>query len=105
MEFVRSLGADPLCMVTELPLFLIAPTGDAPGPNAPGSNAPGHPATYLACREALAELALERAPALATALADVRATYGLAPLPLREAIRLQLLVIHQGIMTAEKRFQ
>jgi len=110
MEFVRSLGGDPLCMVTELPLFLIAPTADTPGTDTPGTDTPGtdtpgHPATYLACHEALAELALERAPAPATTLDDVRATYGLAPLPLREAIRLQLLAIHQGITTTEKRFQ
>jgi len=105
MEFVRSLGGDPLCMVTELPLFLIAPTADAPGTDTPGTDTPGHPATYLACREALAELALERTAATAAALDEVRSTYGLAPLPLREAIRLQLLVIQEGITNTEKRFQ
>lgn len=100
MEFVRSLGGDPLCLVTELPLFRITPTTDTSG-----TDAPGRPATYLACRQALAELALASSADSDGALEEVRARFGLAPLPLREAIRLQLLVIMHGITTAQKRFR
>lgn len=100
MEFVRSLGGDPLCMVTELPLFLMRPTAEASG-----SDTPGHPATYLACREALAQHAAAPSGASGDALDRVRSAYGLAPFPLRDAVHLQLRVIQQGVTTAQKRFQ
>lgn len=41
MEFVRSLGGDPLCLVTEIPLFVVA----NPDPQ------PGHPAAFLALKK------------------------------------------------------
>jgi hypothetical protein len=54
MEFVRSLGGDPLCMVTELPLFEL--TGGLE------DHQPGVPSTYLKFKEMLSEarLRLER---------------------------------------------
>jgi len=49
MEFIRSLGNDPLCLVTELPLFLIRSKKDI-------KSRPGVPAHYLAFKEKLPEI-------------------------------------------------
>jgi hypothetical protein len=62
MELVRSLGGDPLCLVTEIPLFLV------PNPDPQ----PGHPGAFLALKERWGEpgaLAGTRAVPLATAMA------------------------------------
>ena len=90
MEFVRSLGGDPLCLVTELPLFLIEATE---------ASRPGHPAAYLALRDRLpkVQLHLERGePAPAR---DLLAPFGVRPLPLETAMRLQLTVLEQGLQS------
>lgn len=49
MDFVRSLGGDPLCLVTELPLFLVRRTLPS---------APGVPVSYLMLKSRLAEARL-----------------------------------------------
>ncbi len=79
MEFVRSLGGDPLCYVTELPLFLVDEAPDAPV---------GVPLRYLALKAALPamRLRLGRGRPIDE---DVR-RYGLRPVPLRAALRVQL---------------
>jgi len=41
MEYVRSLGGDPLCLVTEIPLFVV------PNPDPQ----PGHPGAFFAVKE------------------------------------------------------
>ncbi len=51
MEFIQSLGGDPLCMVTELPLFLVR------GPLE--ENQPGVPRNYLAFKEGLEMMELD----------------------------------------------
>ncbi len=88
MEHVRSLGGDPLCLVTELPLFVIE--GDAEAP-ADAEAPPGVPARYLAFRERLG--AGDEAAALA-------GRFGLRPLPLDAALRLQLHVLELGLEAA-----
>ncbi|MDX1546774.1 MAG: M14 family zinc carboxypeptidase [Rhodothermales bacterium] len=86
MEFVRSLGGDPLCLVTELPLFVI--------PSAT-NRAPGVPANYLAFKERLAELRLR------TGFGDdpVEGLQRFAPTPLalRTAMEIQLRTIAYGL--------
>ncbi len=49
MEYIRSLGNDPLCLVTELPLFLVRSKKDI-------ESRPGVPAHYLAFKEKLPEI-------------------------------------------------
>jgi hypothetical protein len=84
MEFVRSLGGDPLCLVTELPLFLID-----------GPREPMRPTAYLAFKDSLPEirLALERGESIA----PWKERFGLHPLPLETAVRLQRTAIELGI--------
>jgi len=59
MEFVRSLGGDPLSVVTELPLFLVE-----------GAREPETPTAYLAFRELLPEIRAHLAAAAAPLDAD-----------------------------------
>jgi hypothetical protein len=91
MEFVRRLGGDPLCLVTELPLFVLR--GEV------ASAEPGQPATYLRFKEDLPRWRsmLERGRA-----EEVRAEvarYRVEPLPLPTAAGLQLRLIDLAIET------
>ena len=82
MEFVRSLGGDPLCLVTELPLFVV--------PNK--SPRPGVPTAYLAL--------MERLPALAMKVRmgeSVHEKLDIRPLDLDKAVRLQLRALDLGL--------
>ena len=65
MEFVRTLGGDPLCLVTEMPLFLIAQ---------PDPAEPGHPAAYLAFKEVLPQLRLRAARGRVIPTCSLRST-------------------------------
>ena len=81
MEFVRSLGGDPLCLVTELPLFVV------PNP----SPRPGVPNAYLAL--------MERLPAIAMKVRmgePVDEDLAVRPLDLKTAVNLQLRAIDLG---------
>lgn len=92
MEFAIGLGGAPLVMVTELPLWLI----DAPEI----TDAPGEPRRYFAFGEALdrATAALARgAPDQAMAAID---RFTLRPLPIAQAMRLQLTAIGLGLDAA-----
>jgi hypothetical protein len=86
MEFVRSLGGDPLSVVTELPLFVIE-----------GQAEPGIPTSYLEFRARLPEvrLALARGEDVA---AEVK-RFGLNPLPISEASALQLTALNLSLQT------
>ncbi len=79
MEFVRALGGDPLCLVTELPLFVVE--ADAPSP-------PGVPEAYLA---------LKAARARGESVDALQEHFGLRPLPLCTAMRLQLQALALGL--------
>jgi hypothetical protein len=70
MEYVRRLGGDPLCLVTELPLFVVK----NPDPQ------PGLPTAYLALRDG----------------ADP-ADFEIAPLDLGAAMRLQLRTLELAL--------
>lgn len=92
MEYVRSLGGDPLCMVTELPLFVVRSrrAGEPPSP-------PGVPGVYLGFRRAVnkAREALGQDD-LAGVLAAVEG-YELTPLDIATAAKLQLTAIELGL--------
>lgn len=84
MDYVRSLGGDPLCLVTELPLFVVRKDPHAPA---------GEPTAYLQFKDALAPLQRAQSDD-ADAL---REQYGLEAVPLRVAMKMQLAVIEQGL--------
>ncbi len=88
MEFVRTLGGNPLCLVTELPLFVV----DRHEPHEAG-----HPAAYLAFQKRLPELRLHAARN--EDLSDAEASFGLQPLSLAVAMRLQLGALALGLKT------
>lgn len=90
MEFARRFGGDPLCLVTELPLFVIDPRTP---------HEPGHPANYLALRARLPGLREQARQGDEGAIASAAEAFGLRPLPLRTAQRLQLRTIHLGLET------
>jgi len=87
MEFVKSLGGDPLCLVTELPLFLITKVGK--------SEPAGDPQTYLKLK---AHLSAARRTAMANQSIDwFIERYGLRAIPAADSIRFQLGVIEIGL--------
>ena len=88
MEQVRTLGGDPLCLVTELPLFLVEADPQSP---------PGTPRAYLAVKDRLAEVKLLPEAAQPAAIAGLAETFGLRPLPLRTAMRLQVEALALGL--------
>lgn len=91
MEYVRTLGGDPLCLVTELPLFDIRGKMDG--------TAPGVPAAYLAWKALLPELQLKLAAG--ESIAESIAPFKVQPLDLAHAIRFQLHVIQLGLEAVE----
>ncbi len=92
MEFVRSLGGDPLCLVTEFPLYVIEHRSPEAGP--------GHPAAYLELKDRLAGLTskVRRGESIAPVLEE----YGVRPLQLEEAMTLQLKTIEHGLAAAAR---
>jgi len=85
MEFVMGLGGDPLCLVTELPLFLVKNEDPTPG----------RPDEYLALRERLPEVKarLDRGDEVDELLGP----FDLRPVPLETAMRLQLRALELGL--------
>ena len=81
MEFVRSLGGDPLTLVSEMPLFLL-PRHHFQGPG-------------LVRPEAVFEL-LHLAGDV-PALAEAAARHGVRPMPIRDQMALQLAFLDEGL--------
>ncbi len=86
MEYVRSLGGDPLCLVSELPLFIVDGEAD-----------PGYPTGYLEFRSEWPEirLALQKG----CRVTDRLEKYGLNPLPIADGVSLQLRALELGLET------
>lgn len=87
MEFVMGLGGDPLCLVTELPLFVIynhEPT-------------PGVPERYLALKSQFVEA--KQRLAQGQPIDDLIAPFDMEPLPLPTAMQLQLHALELGLRT------
>ena len=80
MEFISSLGGDPLCMVSEIPLFLL------------GSETPNlaHPAYFRFKQELDAAVKENQLESLIT-------QYNVKPIPLEQQVRLQLAMILLGL--------
>ncbi|MEM9291726.1 MAG: M14 family zinc carboxypeptidase [Acidobacteriota bacterium] len=94
MEFVRSLGGDPLTLVSEMPLFLIpeAPEGEPPN----DSEAPPLPSGGTDARLAFfhwAEGFAEDPEGLRQRTAD----HGWRALALKDQMRLQLELLNEGL--------
>jgi len=89
MEFVRGLGGDPLCLVTELPLWIITNLTEPPEPR--------RPTTYLKFREQSSKwrMRLERGEDTRD---EVR-RFGLKPLDVATAVRLQTRALELGLET------
>lgn len=88
MEFVRSLGGDPLTLVSEMPLFLLAGVGETVEPT--------DPAAERFRNRTLPDIqraAQEKSPDLESLLK----TAGLTPMPIEEQMRLQLLFLEAGL--------
>lgn len=87
MEFVRTLGGDPLSIVTELPLFTVD-----------GEALPEVPTAYLAFKELLPEIRLGLAKG--RDVYDLWQPFGLHHVPVEIAVELQLEAILWAIRTA-----
>lgn len=85
MEFVSSLGGDPLSIVTELPLFVVRNEDPIPG----------RPDKYLELRQQLPEVRARLARD--ESVEDLLSPFDLRPLPLDTAMRLQFRVLELGM--------
>ncbi len=87
MEYVRNLGGNPLCLVTELPLFIIG----RQSPKKP----PGIPVDYLDFRNQIPEL--QRRLSNEESIGNIISEFKIQPFDLQTAIRFQLFVIQLGL--------
>ena len=87
MDFVRSLGGDPLCLVTELPLFLIGREEASP---------PGRPEAYLRFRRRLVP---PRAAGDIEKMWQLMEDYNVRSVTLESAVRMQLQILEAGLET------
>jgi len=87
MEYVQTLGGNPLCLVTELPMFVIGRKAE----NQP----PGVPVAYLKFRERLPKLRLKASAG--ESLANAIREFQIQPLNLDTAVRFQLYTIQLGL--------
>jgi hypothetical protein len=86
MELVRSLGGDPLTVVSEMPLFLLAPEGEGGPPFVPGT-AGGHDLKRWLGRQ-VAEVGGDP---------DRLAARGVRPMPISDQMRLQIALIDRAL--------
>lgn len=87
MEFVRKLGGDPLCVVTEMPLFLLCQEVE--------DHKPGVPQVYLDFRAVLPELRLRLQRD--GQVDDLLAPFRISPLSPDVQMQLQLLAIDRAL--------
>lgn len=89
MEFVRKLGGDPLCLVTELPLFII-------GKEIKTRRA-GVPVAYLAFKDKIPELRAKLTKG--ESIGDTLEDFGIRPSNLNLVLKIQLFAIQLGLET------
>ncbi len=89
MEHVRSLGGDPLTLVSEMPLFLVPPEHYRPV-GAPSAHHGGNVVVPAVVRELAAEPRPEKIRQLAAAR-------GIEPMPIVDQMRLQLEFLQAGL--------
>ncbi|MBI1373824.1 MAG: peptidase M14 [Phycisphaera sp.] len=92
MEYVRSLGGDPLCLVTEIPLWRMS--------RASGDTKAGVPGAYLAFRQMLPSLQAAAMRGDHETISDAVARFGVEPVALSAAMNLQLRAIGLGLAAA-----
>ena len=90
MEWIRSSGGDPLCVVTELPLFLV-------GKRSPNLEEP----IKAELRDDLTKARALSADELPAALREIAAKYAISPMPVETQVRLQVAMIVLGLMTQD----
>jgi hypothetical protein len=90
MEFVRQLGGDPLCLVTELPLYIVHQKN--PGPR---SDERGYPEAYLSVKEKLPMLRKRRSEG--KPVDDLLEPFEIHPLSLTTALRLQFQTLEAAL--------
>lgn len=86
MEFVRSLGGDPLCLVTEMPLFMIQQREPRQA---------GHPHAYLDFQQRLPQW--KQYIARGKAIEPLIESFGIQPLPALKTRRLHLQTLGLGL--------
>ncbi len=82
MEFIRSLGGEPISLVTEFPLFKLPSTAE---------ESPGNPENYLKLQENLP--AIQNRLQQQTSNDTLESNYQLSAVPLKDAVSHQLCVI------------
>jgi hypothetical protein len=95
MEMVMGWGGDPLCLVTELPLWVLT---DGPT-SVDASDHPHRPVRYEAFRDRFAHLRHRDVGDEDDAVADLLNTFSLEPLPPSVAMRLQLTALSLALET------
>lgn len=101
MEYARSLGGDPLTLVSEMPLFLY-PSAASAGDEAAREDDPPLPTAPEPARRFVSwaqELLLQQGPA---ALAKEVARLGVRPMPVGDQMRLQLALLEEGLHTVAR---
>ena len=98
MEYVRSLGGDPLTFVSEMPLFLLPPSGASCDFPDPASGSKGR----VAFHRWLADLLSGRS---AAEVARAATSHGIRPMPIRDQARLQLEFLNAVLVTAPAQTQ
>ncbi len=95
MEFVRSLGGDPLTLVSEIPLFILEGAGKAINPTDPVAD--------RFKSEVLPELQrlMLQDPEKAETLARQE---GLSSMPIRDQLNLQVSFLEEGLNAVQERF-
>ncbi len=94
MEYIRSLGGNPLCLVTELPLFRISLK------EKPENLTPGRPEAYLALKEKLPLLRKRRSED--RSFDDLLEPFNISPLPLSPALAIHLRTLEAALELVEK---
>jgi hypothetical protein len=93
MEYAQTLGGDPLCLVTELPLFVLD--------HQTIEDQPGDPKRYHEFKQRLPEVRTAIRKQEFDVVAETMREFSIRPFPLSKAMALQVRAIELGMQTAE----